>query len=144
MNMRKGNYKIFLLYVFTPLVLGGIIGIITSSESSNYDGIVPGFLFPIIWSILYILMGIASYLIRDNRRLIDIYIVNLVVNLLWPIFFFSFGFESFAFFWILLLILIVGYMIYRFYLENRISAYLLIPYLLWIIFASILNLMEIM
>lgn len=88
-------------------------------------------------------MGISSYIVRDNRELMNIYKVNLIVNLLWPIIFFSFGLKVFAFFWLLLLILIVGYMIYKFYNENRISGYLLIPYMLWLIFASILNLMEI-
>lgn len=139
----KIDYKKLILYVFIPLILGGIVGFITSKESSNYDGIVPGIVFPIVWSILYILMGISSYLIRDNKELINIYKVNLVVNLLWPIIFFSFGFKVFAFFWILVLLLIVGYMTYRFYNVNRTSGYLLIPYVLWLIFASILNLMEI-
>lgn len=88
-------------------------------------------------------MGISSYIVRDNRELMNIYKVNLIVNLLWPIIFFSFGLKVFAFFWLLLLILIVGYMIYKFYNENRTSSYLLIPYMLWLIFASILNLMEI-
>lgn len=141
--MKKIDYKKLILYALVPLILGGIVGFITSKESSNYDGIVPGFVFPIVWSILYILMGIASYLIRDNRELINIYKVNLVVNLLWPIIFFSFGLKVFAFFWILVLLLIVGYMTYRFYNVNRTSGYLLIPYVLWLIFASILNLMEI-
>lgn len=141
--MKKIDYKKLILYALVPLILGGIVGFITSKESSNYDGIVPGFVFPIVWSILYILMGIASYLIRDNRELINIYKVNLVVNLLWPIIFFSFGLKVFAFFWILVLLLIVGYMTYRFYNVNRTSGYLLIPYILWLIFASILNLMEI-
>lgn len=139
----KIDYKKLILYAFIPLILGGIVGFITSKESSNYDGIVPGIVFPIVWSILYILMGISSYLIRDNKELINIYKVNLVVNLLWPIIFFSFGFKVFAFFWILVLLLIVGYMTYRFYNINRTSGYLLIPYVLWLIFASILNLMEI-
>lgn len=139
----KIDYKKLILYAFIPLILGGIVGFITSKESSNYDGIVPGIVFPIVWSILYILMGISSYLIRDNKELINIYKVNLVVNLLWPIIFFSFGFKVFAFFWILVLLLIVGYMTYRFYNVNRTSGYLLIPYVLWLIFASILNLMEI-
>ena len=89
-------------------------------------------------------MGISSYLISDDRKLLNIYIVSLVMNLLWPIIFFGFKLKVLGFFWILILILVVGYMIYRFYDKNKVSAYLLIPYLLWIIFASILNLIEIM
>ena len=140
----RNNYKNLIIFIAIPLVLGGIVGLITSKGSSSYDGIVPGWIFPVVWSILYIMMGISSYLISDDRKLINIYIVSLVMNLLWPIIFFGFKLKVLGFFWILLLILVVGYMIYRFYDKNKVSAYLLIPYLLWLIFASILNLIEIM
>lgn len=141
--MKKNDYKKLILYIAISLLLGGIVGFITSKESMNYNGIVDGWVFPIVWSILYILMGISSYIVRNNKELMSIYKVNLVINLLWPIIFFTFNFKVFGFFWILLLILVVGYMMYKFYNKNKISAYLLIPYLLWLIFASILNLMEI-
>jgi benzodiazapine receptor len=143
MIMKKNDYKKLILYIAIPLLLGGIVGFITSKESMNYNGIVDGWVFPIVWSILYILMGISSYIVRNNKELMSIYKVNLVINLLWPIIFFTLNFKVFGFFWILLLILVVGYMMYKFYNKNKISAYLLIPYLLWLIFASILNLMEI-
>ena len=140
MNMKKINYKTLAIYIAIPLILGTIVGLITSKQSSNYGGPVPGWIFPVVWSILYILMGISSYLVSDNRELLKIYYLNLIVNLLWPIIFFSLGLKILAFFWILALILIVGYMIYRFYNKNKLSAYLLIPYLLWLIFAAFLNL----
>lgn len=140
----RNNYKNLIIFIAIPLVLGVIVGLITSKGSSSYDGIVPGWIFPVVWSILYVMMGISSYLIRDDRKLLNIYIVSLVMNLLWPIIFFGFKLKVLGFFWILLLILVVGYMIYRFYDKNKVSAYLLIPYLLWLIFASILNLIEIM
>jgi benzodiazapine receptor len=143
MIMKKNDNKKLILYIAIPLLLGGIVGFITSKESMNYNGIVDGWVFPIVWSILYILMGISSYIVRNNKELMSIYKVNLVINLLWPIIFFTLNFKVFGFFWILLLILVVGYMMYKFYNKNKISAYLLIPYLLWLIFASILNLMEI-
>lgn len=141
--MKKNDYKKLILYIAIPLLLGGIVGFITSKESMNYNGIVDGWVFPIVWSILYIFMGISSYIVRNNKELMSIYKVNLVINLLWPIIFFTLNFKVFGFFGILLLILVVGYMMYKFYNKNKISAYLLIPYLLWLIFASILNLMEI-
>lgn len=143
MIMKKNDYKKLILYIAIPLLLGGIVGFITSKESTNYNGIVDGWVFPIVWSILYILMGISSYIVRNNKELMSIYKVNLVINLLWPIIFFTLNFKVFGFFGILLLILVVGYMMYKFYNKNKISAYLFIPYLLWLIFASILNLMEI-
>ncbi len=141
--MKKNDYKKLILYIAIPLLLGGIVGFITFKESMNYNGIVDEWVFPIVWSILYILMGISSYIVRNNKELMSIYKVNLVINLLWPIIFFTLNFKVFGFFGILLLILVVGYMMYKFYNKNKISAYLLIPYLLWLIFASILNLMEI-
>lgn len=141
--MKKINYKKLAIFIAIPLILGGIIGLITSSKTSSYNGPVPNWIFPVVWSILYILMGISSYLISDNKKLLNIYFISLGVNLLWPIVFFLLKLKVLAFFWILVLILIVGYMIYEYYKENKLSSYLLIPYILWLIFASVLNLLEI-
>lgn len=140
--MKKIDYKKLALYIAIPLVLGVIVGLITMKASLSYNGPVPRWIFPIAWSILYVLMGISSYFISDNKNLLNIYKINLIVNLLWPIIFFLFKLKVFAFFWILILILIVGYMIYKFYQENKLSSYLLIPYILWLVFASVLNLLE--
>ena len=140
--MKKIDYKKLALYIAIPLVLGVIVGLITMKASLSYNGPVPRWIFPIAWSILYVLMGISSYFISDNKKLLNIYKISLVVNLLWPIIFFLFKLKVLAFFWILALILIVGYMMYEFYRENKLSSYLLIPYMLWIIFASMLNLLE--
>lgn len=142
MNMKKNDYEKLALYIAIPLVLGVIVGLITMKASLSYNGPVPRWIFPIAWSILYVLMGISSYFISDNKKLLNIYKISLVVNLLWPIIFFLFKLKVLAFFWILALILIVGYMMYEFYRENKLSSYLLIPYMLWIIFASMLNLLE--
>lgn len=140
--MKKIDYKKLVLYIAIPLVLGVIVGLITMKASLSYNGPVPRWIFPIAWSILYVLMGISSYFISDNKNLLNIYKINLIVNLLWPIIFFLFKLKVLAFFWILILILIVGYMIYKFYQENKLSSYLLIPYILWLVFASVLNLLE--
>lgn len=143
MRINFKDYKKILFYVLVPFLLGGLVGILNSGNFSNYDSFVPAWIFPVVWSVLYILMGYSSYLISDNKRLLDIYKVNLVINLLWTFIFFMFNLEVLAFFWILLLIVIVGIMIYEFYKENKLAAYLLIPYFLWLIFASILNLLQI-
>lgn len=140
--MKNINYKKLAIFIVIPLVLGGIVGLITIRGASSYNGPVPRWLFPVVWSVLYILMGIASYIISDNKKLLNIYKINLIVNLLWPIIFFLFKLNVLAFFWILILILIVGYMIYKFYQENKLSSYLLTPYILWLVFASVLNLLE--
>ena len=85
-------------------------------------------------------MGVSSYLVRDNKELMIIYIINLIVNYAWSFIFFNLEFRVFAFFWILLLLGIVIYMAYKFYKENKLAGYLLIPYILWLIFATFLNL----
>lgn len=137
--MKKINYE-KLLYIFGPLILGGIVGFITSSSMKDFDGPIPSWIFPVVWSVLYILMGISSYLVRDDKKLIRLYIIQLVVNLLWSFIFFSFNLKTLAFFWILSLIVLVGIMMYEFYQKNKTSAYLLIPYIIWLVIAAFLNL----
>ena len=142
--MKKIDIKKILIYILVPLLSGVLVGIITSGDMKSYNGFVPGWIFPVVWSILYILMGISSYLVRDNEEAINVYKTNLVINLAWTFIFFTFKMKILAFLWILLLIVIVSYMIYKFFKGKRLAAYLQIPYLLWLIFASILNLMEIL
>ena len=103
----------------------------------------PGLLFSIIWPILYVLMGI-SYGILKSKKLVSpkisvVYYVQLAVNALWSIFFFSLKWRLFSFIWILVLDLLVIYMIVLFYKKNKVAGILQIPYLIWILFASYLN-----
>ena len=140
----KINIRKLLFYILIPVFLGSIVGFLTSS-SNNYNDIIqpsfapPGILFPIVWTILYILMGISSYIVSEKNGNLDIYVVQLIVNLLWSFLFFTFKWYLLSFLWILLLIVLVVIMIKDFYKSSKISAYLQIPYLLWIIFAAILN-----
>ena len=141
--------KIYVKSILIPVIIGGIVGIIISN-SIDYNTLQKPFLappsiaFPIVWTILYILMGI-SYGILDSNSLVDsktniIYYLQLFVNALWSIIFFTLKWRLFAFIWILLLCILVIIMIYNFYKKNKIAGLLQIPYLLWIIFASYLNL----
>lgn len=140
--------KIYGKSILIPVVLGGIVGLLISG-SIDYNSLQkpvlapPSILFPIIWTILYILMGV-SYGILKSNELVDseinlIYYGQLIVNLLWPIFFFTFKWRLFAFIWILLLVFLVAFMIIKFYDKNKLSAILQIPYLLWTLFATYLN-----
>lgn len=146
----KIDYKCLLLNIFLPLFLGSFIGYVTAPYN-NYNNIkLPSFaplsiVFPIVWSIFYILMGISSYLIiksNSNKKYdaLFIYGIQLIINLFWSIWFFIFRFYLFSFIWIILLIICVGIMIRKFFDINKISAYIQIPYLLWLLFACILNL----
>lgn len=141
----KINYKKLIIYILIPLILGSIVGLLTSG---NYNEIVmpkftpPKILFPIVWSILYILMGISRYIIDNkehNHSAITIYRIGLIVNLIWPFLFFNFKWYLFSFIWIILLITLVTIMIIKFLKLSKVSGLLQIPYFLWLIFASFLN-----
>lgn len=142
------NKWIWIKNILIPVILGSVVGFIVS-RFIDYNTLEktflspPGFLFGIVWTILYILMGI-SYGILDKNNLIDnkvksIYYLQLAVNLIWPILFFVFKIRFFSIIWIFILVILVIYMITTFYKKNKLSAYLQIPYLLWTIFATYLN-----
>ena len=142
------KFKIYLKSILIPVIVGGIVGFITT-KFNDYRSLIqpplapPSLLFPIIWSILYVLMGI-SYGILESNSLVNsninsIYYLQLFVNALWSIFFFVLKWRFFAFLWILLLLVLVIIMIIRFYRKNKLSGLLQIPYLLWVAFATYLN-----
>lgn len=143
------KFKIYLKSILIPVIIGGIIGLIISN-SIDYNSLIkppfspPSILFPIIWTILYILMGISYGILDCNSQLNSsinfIYYFQLFVNALWSIFFFTLKWRLFSFIWILLLDLLVIIMIIKFYKKHKISGLLQLPYLLWVLFASYLNL----
>lgn len=140
----KIDYKKLLQFTLVPVVLGAIVGIITASNS-NMSSIIPSWVFPIVWTILYILMGISSYIIYEYSKTIPkIYIIQLIINLLWSFIFFKFKLFILAFIWILFLILLVIIMIKDFLSINKLAGYLQIPYLIWLFIALFLNLTYIM
>ena len=99
--------------------------------------------FPIVWSILYLLMGVSFYFIwndeKKNMDAIVAYGLQLVFNFFWPILFFNARLLFISFVWILLLVIVIVDMIFIFYKENKLSAVLLVPYLAWCVFACYLN-----
>ena len=103
----------------------------------------PAILFPIVWTILYTLMGV-SYGILDVNGLADsgintIYYLQLFVNALWSFIFFVFKWRFAAFLWIILLLILVIIMTIKFYRKNKTAGLLQIPYILWVAFATYLN-----
>lgn len=136
-----------LFYLFLPVVLGSIVGFIISG-SIDYKYLVqpplapPSWLFPVMWTIIYLLMGISYYLLKldSNIECLDkLYYVQLVVNLLWSIIFFVLKARFFACIWIILLDILVGLMIYWFYNTKKASGILNILYMIWILFATYLT-----
>ena len=135
----KINYKKLLIFILIPLILGAIVAFLTI-PNNDVDSIIPSWIFPVVWTILYILMGISSYLVyRDSNKIPRIYIVQLIFNLLWSFVFFKFKLYTIAFIWILILIVLVIIMIKEFNKINKLSSYLQIPYIIWLIVASVLN-----
>lgn len=133
--------------LFLPIILGGLVGFIING-SIDYTALIkpplapPKILFPIIWSIIYLLMGISYYLYRkdyNDEKTIKLYYAQLIVNLLWSIIFFVFKLRLIAVFWIVLLDVLLILLIKRFFETKKVSAYLNILYLAWILFATYLT-----
>lgn len=104
----------------------------------------PSFVFPIVWTILFLLMGISSYLIylsneKGKTKALFFYALQLILNFIWPILFFNLEWYFFSFLWLILLFFVLVSMITQFYRINKVAAYLQIPYLLWVMFAGYLN-----
>lgn len=135
-------------YIFFPLLIGLIISLLIKNNI-DYQSLKqpplapPSILFPIIWTILYILMGISYYLYKKNtytdKTEVIIYYLQLFVNALWSIIFFILKLRFFSIIWILILAILVYTLITLFIQKYKPSAYLLISYLIWCIFATYLN-----
>ncbi len=146
--------KPYIVSVVIALAVGGLSALVTSGSMDVYSKInrpalsPPAILFPIVWTILFTLMGISAAIIRqfrekkpdDVRNSLVVYAVNLVVNFIWSLIFFNMQAYLFAFIWILLLIAVIVAMIVLFRRVSPLAAYLQIPYLLWVCFAAYLNL----
>lgn len=135
-----------------PLLIGIIAGFLTRQGVENFSINVekpvfspPPALFPIVWTLLYILMGISAYTIEKspsspqrNRALI-LYYIQLFFNFLWSFIFFSFNNYLAAFIWIIVLLILIIAITIEFYKIKPVAAYLMIPYILWVAFATVLN-----
>ena len=158
--MKKLNALKLVIAIIIPLLVGGLSAFLTKDAMMVFDTIKkpslspPGIVFPIAWSILYVLMGIASYLIYnlDIKKLNDaqvvlrkntliIYAIQLIFNFFWSIIFFKFSMYKFAFVWLVILWVLVFMFIKSAMKLNKAVAYLMIPYLLWMTFAGYLNVM---
>ena len=150
--MMKWNKRWLLVCIAIPLFVGGAASLLTRGGMEIFSMVEkpplspPAWLFPIVWTVLYILMGISSYLILVSEveesvkeEALRIYGIQLAVNFLWPTFFFNFQWYGFAFFWLLFLWFLVIVMIVQFWKINKVAAYLNLPYLIWLTFAAYLN-----
>lgn len=150
--MKNVNYKLLITFIIVALAFGGIGALLGGNMDAFQEINKPSFsppaiLFPIVWSILYILMGISSYLICVNNsdfekfkyKALGVYLIQLIINSLWTLFFFRLEWFLFAFIWLILLLVFVIIMFIKFYKISPIAGLLQIPYVLWLIFAGVLN-----
>ena len=136
-----------IFYSILPILGGTLIGLIIGGYM-NYETLIqpplapPPILFPIAWTILYILMGISYFLAtkEEDKEFDRLYLLQLFLNLFWPIIFFVLKMYWAAFLWLLLLLYTVVLWWKELKPKNKISTYLQIPYLLWLCFAAYLNL----
>lgn len=149
----KNPIKTYAIGIAIPLAVGGLAAFLTRESMDIYETIntpplaPPGILFPIVWTILYVLMGISSVLILDSdatsdtrRSALTIYGIQLVINFFWSILFFEKQAFLFSFVWLCLLWALIVAMLVSFGRIRRSAAWLQIPYLLWVTFAGYLNL----
>lgn len=137
-----------LFYLFFPLLIGGIVGLIISGNI-DYQNLVkpplapPKIVFPIAWSIIYLLMGVSYFLLKRNTRDTNdeskVYYLQLFINALWSIIFFVLKWRFVSVLWIILLDVVVIYMFNLFYKKVKLSAYLNLLYIVWILYATYLT-----
>ena len=151
----KTKTKTYIFSILITLAVGGLSALLTKGNMDVYETIdkpplaPPGFLFPIVWGILYVIMGasLANILVKGREKgiytvpCVKIYALQLVVNFFWSIIFFNMRAFLFSFVWLLLLWVLIIVMIDRFSKISKISAYVNIPYFLWVTFAAYLNFM---
>lgn len=149
----KIKWRELFVCILLPLITGGLSALASVNQTADFESVIkpplspPAILFPIVWSLLYFLMGVSSYIIltsekneRKKQIALTVYGVQLFFNFFWSIIFFNFKNYLFAFIWLIILWCLVLACIILFRKISRFSAYLLFPYLAWVSFAGYLNL----
>lgn len=144
----KINICLLLFCVIFTFFVGSFFSFFINTEVYTILNVlvqVPSLIFPIVWSILYLLLGISVYIILINnskikKTAIKYYLLQLIINSIWTLVFFGFSLYILSFILIILLIIFVLLMIKEFYKINKFAVLINIFYLLWIIFAGVLNL----
>lgn len=149
------KFKPYIISAAIALAVGSLSAFLIRNNLYLYDIInkpafsPPAFLFPVVWAVLYILMGISSariWLQKENAsyEVMDsllAYALQLILNFFWPILFFNMRTFLFSFLWLVVLWASILKMIFKFSVLDKTAAYLNIPYVLWVTFAGYLNFM---
>ncbi len=146
------KYVPYIISAAISLGVGGISAFLSKDNMSIYSAVnrpalsPPSWLFPIVWTVLFVLMGIAAAIIwRSNGKELDsaliFYGFQLVFNFCWPLIFFNFRAFGIAFFWLLVLLVLIGITAIKFYKINKTAGWMMLPYFAWVSFAGYLNYM---
>lgn len=135
-----------------PLAIGMISAALSSGGMASYANMnkpplsPPAWVFPAAWTILYLMMGLASYYVitsetawNSKKMALILYAIQLGMNFFWSILFFNLNMYLAAFFWLLIMWSIVFVCIFRFFGINRLAGVLMVPYICWLTFAAYLN-----
>lgn len=149
----KIKWKTLAICVAIPVLTGLLAAFISRGSMDAFEAMTkpplspPGWLFPVVWTVLYVLMGIASYFVVTSgapqaqiTSAIKTYGLQLLFNFLWTFWFFNLQLYYFSFIWLVALWALIILTIIKFSKISRTAAYLLIPYLIWVTFAGYLNL----
>lgn len=153
MNPKTEN---LIFNILLPIAVGGLSGLLTMGGMKAFSSLnqpplsPPGWLFPVVWTVLYALMGFATYLVWNSEHrmtasfmtresALQIYGAQLIVNFFWSVIFFGFKMYLFAFFWLVLLWALIVINIIFYEKIRPLAGWLLVPYLFWVTFAGYLN-----
>ncbi len=147
---KKIKIPALIINLLVPLAVGGLSALITKSGMKMFETVQkpplspPMWVFPAVWTVLYVLLGISAYLVFEDKPLyrgreLAVYAANLFVNFFWSIIFFNFRAYTFAVVWLFILIFLAILTAVMFGRRNKTAGLLQIPYIIWLIFAVYLN-----
>lgn len=142
--MKKINFKSLAFFTLVPLMLSFVISMLIPDYKEFYNNLekpldVPMIVFPIVWSILYILLGIAGYIVDSKGGSLKLYTLLIIMILAWPVVFFYFHLNGISAI-LTGLTLILGILVaINFYKVSQASGLLIIPFILWVAFATYLS-----
>ena len=149
---RKLKLRELIISLTIPLAVGALSALLTKDGMKRFETLAkpplspPLWLFPVVWTLLFALMGLACYKvwtsgasIARRERALTLYGIQLAMNFLWPILFFTMGMYLAAFIWLLVMLAFIAAAAVFFHFIDRKAGNLMIPYIVWCCFAAYLN-----
>lgn len=146
----KSQFRDLLPFLLFPLAVGAVSALLTAGSMEAFADLClpplspPGWVFPVVWTFLYLLMGFAAFLVVNSGKCgnnaLFFYLLQLFFNFMWSIWFFNCERYLFSFFWLVALWLLIFATIHSFGIVSPAAANLMLPYLAWVTFAGYLNL----